>query len=496
MYFEFERLDVYKVSLEFVATADEIAERLPPGRAYLKDQLRRAANSIPANIAEGVGESTPREKVRFHRMARRSAVERASHLFVIRRLGLVEEDIISAGLEQLCRIVAMLTSMAKRVRGRGAGEEDLDQPSGSGSGSAMARATRTGKVWPCSDQLFRMARLAPGLGRWRLDQEAQMRRRVPSPSFPGLLLAAGSTFLLLAACTPEEEVVPLTGISAFKQMRKDRNHVPPTPFDSILSVMAEQSSGSAKPGDSAIEPEQPVANLLRKTTKAKLRLDPQKFDRPPASFFVEHRSAEKLRKLGKPGGVDVGALKHAEYHVPNVTSIPVRNQGERGTCASFAGIGHLEYLTLKRYGLRTMDLSEQRFYLMSRPDCARTGCVVDDEGGSWYGDGFQASKDSAAPPGDNIPLEADCPYNPRPGRNEMQIPQLTSCARGAAKVRGWRTVATPQEVVDVLEDEGLPVLWASPLSDNWFENKGLITYREAGSPGNVMHAGGHAYLLV
>jgi len=97
-------------------------------------------------IAEGVGELTPREKVRFYRVARRSAVERASHLFVIRRLGLVEEDIISAGLEQLCRIVAMLTSMAKRVRGRGAGEEDLDQPSGSGSGSATARATRTGKV--------------------------------------------------------------------------------------------------------------------------------------------------------------------------------------------------------------------------------------------------------------------------------------------------------------------------------------------------------------
>ncbi|MBM4320741.1 MAG: four helix bundle protein [Deltaproteobacteria bacterium] len=91
--------------MEFVATADEIAERLPPGRAYLKDQLRRAANSIPANSAEGVGELTPREKVRFYRMARRSAVECASHLFVIRRLGLVEEDIISAGLEQRCRFM-------------------------------------------------------------------------------------------------------------------------------------------------------------------------------------------------------------------------------------------------------------------------------------------------------------------------------------------------------------------------------------------------------
>ncbi|MBM4321450.1 MAG: hypothetical protein FJ125_16290 [Deltaproteobacteria bacterium] len=74
-------------------------------------------------------------------------MECASHLFVIRRLRLVEEDgtlpeqdLVSACLEQLRRIVAMLTSMARRVRSRAAGEEFFDQPSGSGS------ATRTGEV--------------------------------------------------------------------------------------------------------------------------------------------------------------------------------------------------------------------------------------------------------------------------------------------------------------------------------------------------------------
>jgi len=36
--------------------ADDIAEKLPRGRSYLKDQLRRAATSIPSNIAEGVGD--------------------------------------------------------------------------------------------------------------------------------------------------------------------------------------------------------------------------------------------------------------------------------------------------------------------------------------------------------------------------------------------------------------------------------------------------------
>ncbi len=78
MYFDFEKLDVYQVTLDFVATADDVTEKLPRGRRYLKDQLRRAANSIAANIAEGVGEYSPAEKARFYRIARRSAVECAS----------------------------------------------------------------------------------------------------------------------------------------------------------------------------------------------------------------------------------------------------------------------------------------------------------------------------------------------------------------------------------------------------------------------------------
>jgi len=116
--FDFEKLDVYQISLDFVALADEIAEKLPRGRAYLKDQLRRAANSVPANLAEGVGEFSSAEKVRFYRIARRSAVECASHLFVCRRLKLGDDATISEGLGLLLRVVAMTTSMVKSVGSR------------------------------------------------------------------------------------------------------------------------------------------------------------------------------------------------------------------------------------------------------------------------------------------------------------------------------------------------------------------------------------------
>jgi four helix bundle protein len=73
--------------MELVILTDEIIENLPRGRAYLADQFQRASTSIILNIAEGAGEFSANEKVRFYRMARRSATEcagilaRISHTF-------------------------------------------------------------------------------------------------------------------------------------------------------------------------------------------------------------------------------------------------------------------------------------------------------------------------------------------------------------------------------------------------------------------------------
>ena len=49
--FDHEKLDVYKVSIEFVILSNEIAEQLPQGKSYLADQLQRASSSIALNIA-------------------------------------------------------------------------------------------------------------------------------------------------------------------------------------------------------------------------------------------------------------------------------------------------------------------------------------------------------------------------------------------------------------------------------------------------------------
>ena len=109
-----EKLNVYQVAIEFVLLADEMIEHLPRGRAYLSDQLQRAALSIPLNIAEGAGEYATDEKARFYRMAKRSATECAGILDVCQRLQLVEEERHTKGLELLIRIVSMLVKMAQK----------------------------------------------------------------------------------------------------------------------------------------------------------------------------------------------------------------------------------------------------------------------------------------------------------------------------------------------------------------------------------------------
>lgn len=112
-YFDYERWDVYQAALDLIALISNIVEQMPRGKAYLADQLQRAATSVPLNIAEGAGEHSAKEKARFYRIGKRSATECASIFDVCKRLGLLDESNYYKGRELLLRIVAMLTKMSR-----------------------------------------------------------------------------------------------------------------------------------------------------------------------------------------------------------------------------------------------------------------------------------------------------------------------------------------------------------------------------------------------
>lgn len=82
----------------------------------LKDQIRRAAVSIMANIAEGHGRRTNAEFANFLNMARGSTAEVQSHLHIARGLEYMSQTDFEALYEQLSEISRMTLSLAQYLR--------------------------------------------------------------------------------------------------------------------------------------------------------------------------------------------------------------------------------------------------------------------------------------------------------------------------------------------------------------------------------------------
>ena len=111
--FNFQRLDVYQRAIEFLAAAATITEQLPRGSGALSDQLRRAALSIPLNIAEAQGRSSPGEAARAYAIARGSAMECAAIIDAARVLNVVSADNATKGQALLVRVVRMLSKLCR-----------------------------------------------------------------------------------------------------------------------------------------------------------------------------------------------------------------------------------------------------------------------------------------------------------------------------------------------------------------------------------------------
>ncbi len=117
IFFDHEKLDVYREAIAFCGWAGEILAQIS-ARAAVKDQLDRASTSIPLNIAEGNGKFSERDRARFLEIARGSALECAACLDVLLVRGLFAEAGIVSQKEQLSRIVQMLMGMLRKFSGR------------------------------------------------------------------------------------------------------------------------------------------------------------------------------------------------------------------------------------------------------------------------------------------------------------------------------------------------------------------------------------------
>ena len=111
-HFDHEKLNVYQVSLAFNEWVGELLPSIE-AKTAAKDQLDRAATSIPLNIAEGNGKFSKRDRARFFDIARGSALEAAASLDVLVSRKLVTSAQIISAKEQLVQIVNMLVGLLK-----------------------------------------------------------------------------------------------------------------------------------------------------------------------------------------------------------------------------------------------------------------------------------------------------------------------------------------------------------------------------------------------
>jgi four helix bundle protein len=113
-YQSFEELEVWKRGCRL---AVDICQALEACRNFgLRDQMQRAAVSVPSNIAEGYERDSAGDFVRFLRIAKGSAAELRTQLYIAARLGLLQAEQAAAFTSETREIAAMLQGLIRARR--------------------------------------------------------------------------------------------------------------------------------------------------------------------------------------------------------------------------------------------------------------------------------------------------------------------------------------------------------------------------------------------
>ncbi len=113
---DFKDLLVWQKAMDLVAVTYQLVKLLPKEEQYdLASQMRRAAVSVPSNIAEGQGRKSDREFLRFLSIARGSRAELETQLLLSVRLGYLSAKQVAPALSLCAEIGKMLFSLAETL---------------------------------------------------------------------------------------------------------------------------------------------------------------------------------------------------------------------------------------------------------------------------------------------------------------------------------------------------------------------------------------------
>ena len=110
--FAFEKLEVWQKARAFNKTIYQTTSQFPYSeRGNLIDQLRRAANSIPSNIAEGSGRLSSKQFIQFLSISYGSLMEVFNHLILAHDLGYISDEKLAEMRTKTSEIAKMIKSL-------------------------------------------------------------------------------------------------------------------------------------------------------------------------------------------------------------------------------------------------------------------------------------------------------------------------------------------------------------------------------------------------
>jgi four helix bundle protein len=109
-------LAAWQESVDLAVAVYRITRVWPKEELYgLTSQARRAATSIPANIAEGYGRENLGSYVQFLKIAQGSLKELETHLLIASRIGLADKEVAEALLAKADRVGKILRGLIRKL---------------------------------------------------------------------------------------------------------------------------------------------------------------------------------------------------------------------------------------------------------------------------------------------------------------------------------------------------------------------------------------------
>jgi len=113
----YKDLQIWQRSMDLVEKIYRITGKLPNSEQWgLSSQMRRAAVSVPSNIAEGYGRQATGEYRHHLSIARASLLELETQVLLCHRLGFLDESEVNSLIDEIEEISKMIASLISKIR--------------------------------------------------------------------------------------------------------------------------------------------------------------------------------------------------------------------------------------------------------------------------------------------------------------------------------------------------------------------------------------------